>query len=288
VRATRTFYTTHGESEVLNAGWSTTTDAYVWLHRFQGGRLETRTGIVHFRYRDYSTSLKTWMQPEPYGASYIDGENLYNGFRNNPVRYVDPLGLQTTAPASGTREQLMGDGSSVATIESFPGGGTHITITKRPPTAEALEAHGPLAEAHRQLALLQEMGRVFARKDKMWWPGYQCEEQAISLKKYIEDSDDWHELESMQKHLWQLHITGGAWKGLLRHNVVLLRPTNGNPLPPMILDAFHGPTSPFNKDCECITEEEFRRRYPQPVESPIWLKRIPWWRNIALSLNYPK
>ncbi len=86
-------YSPRGESEVQNAGWSTTTDAYVWLNRFQGGRLETRTGIVHFRYRDYATNLGTWMQPEPFGGAYIDGPNLYLPFGNNPVNLTDPLGL---------------------------------------------------------------------------------------------------------------------------------------------------------------------------------------------------
>jgi RHS repeat-associated protein len=92
-------YTPHGESEVLNASWTPTSDAYVWLQRFQGGRWETRTGIVYFRYRDYSTNLKTWMQVDP--IRYSDSANLYLGFGSNPVNLTDAMGLSPMLPTTG-------------------------------------------------------------------------------------------------------------------------------------------------------------------------------------------
>jgi RHS repeat-associated protein len=97
-------------------------DARARRHRLKRGRLETRTGIVHFRYRDYSTSLKTWMQPEPFGGAYIDGENLYNGFRNNPVKYVDPMGLQKMTCFFTGVTQYLGDWEFAGYSPATPAG----------------------------------------------------------------------------------------------------------------------------------------------------------------------
>jgi hypothetical protein len=45
----------------------------------------------------YSPTLQVWLQPEPNGADYIDGPDLYDAFRNNPINRVDPTGLAAVA-----------------------------------------------------------------------------------------------------------------------------------------------------------------------------------------------
>jgi RHS repeat-associated protein len=102
-------------------------------NRLQQGRQETRTGIVYFRYRDYSTSLKTWMQVEPYGASYIDGANLYLGLGSNPVNLTDPLGLapglsiDTAIEATAVvGDQTIGNGGALDRAANFFGGWSDV------------------------------------------------------------------------------------------------------------------------------------------------------------------
>ncbi len=51
----------------------------------------------HAQFRDYSNVAGRWLQPDPYNGSYDAGNpqslNRYSYVLNNPLRYVDPLGL---------------------------------------------------------------------------------------------------------------------------------------------------------------------------------------------------
>jgi RHS repeat-associated protein len=61
---------------------------FAWL--YQGGRLDSDTGLYHFRHRDYSPTLGRWLQQDP--AGYVDSMNLYALEKSNPVTATDPQG----------------------------------------------------------------------------------------------------------------------------------------------------------------------------------------------------
>jgi RHS repeat-associated protein len=50
------------------------------------------TGLVFARARYYHPELGRWTRRDPKG--YVDGGNLYEAFRSNHARYVDPMGTQ--------------------------------------------------------------------------------------------------------------------------------------------------------------------------------------------------
>src|SRR5712691_1350661 len=50
------------------------------------------SGIFHFLHRDYDPVFQRWLNRDPIGEA--GGINLYGFVRNNPLRYVDPFGLE--------------------------------------------------------------------------------------------------------------------------------------------------------------------------------------------------
>ena len=85
-------YDPYGADQVLDLGFGATTDAYDWMNRFQGGRLQTATGTYDFRNRVYSPTLGRWLQQDNAGG-YVDGLNLYQYTRSQLVDALDPFGL---------------------------------------------------------------------------------------------------------------------------------------------------------------------------------------------------
>jgi RHS repeat-associated protein len=67
---------------------SDTTAAYPW--RFTGQRLNSWTGLYHFKARAYSPALGRFLQPDPIG--YGDGINIYAYVANSPFAFADPSG----------------------------------------------------------------------------------------------------------------------------------------------------------------------------------------------------
>ena len=109
----RFIYDPYGVVTVLNSTWGTTTDAYSWSYRFQGGRYDPVSGLYNFRARDYSPTLGRWMQAD---AAYFDGANLYEAYQSGPVDGVDPLGLTTDVLLKGAARKLKARGISGATL----------------------------------------------------------------------------------------------------------------------------------------------------------------------------
>ncbi|MBN1186228.1 MAG: RHS repeat-associated core domain-containing protein [Bacteroidales bacterium] len=71
---------------------------------FTGRRWDADTGLYYYRARMYSPALGRFLQPDPIG--YADGMNLYAYCGNNPLNFIDPLGLCKGKPKELTDELL--------------------------------------------------------------------------------------------------------------------------------------------------------------------------------------
>ncbi len=60
---------------------------------YTGRRWDAESGLWYYRNRMYSAELGRFLQRDP--AGYVDGLDLYVYVLNNPVMYVDPMGLTT-------------------------------------------------------------------------------------------------------------------------------------------------------------------------------------------------
>jgi len=63
---------------------------------FAGYFYDSETGLYHVRHRMYSPILQRWLQRDP--AGYVDGMNLYQYVRANPLTNTDPSGLAEHPP----------------------------------------------------------------------------------------------------------------------------------------------------------------------------------------------
>jgi RHS repeat-associated protein len=90
----RYMYDPYGKVTVLNADWTTKTagTSIAWEHYHQGGRLDSYSGLYHFRNRDYSPTMGRWTRQDPLG--YVDGGSLYQAYKGSPIDTLDTLGLQ--------------------------------------------------------------------------------------------------------------------------------------------------------------------------------------------------
>ncbi len=71
-----------------------TNPAFTIPFGFAGGLLDQDTGLVLFGYRDYDPDLGRWTAKDPIGFAGGD-TNLYGYCLNDPVNWIDPLGLYT-------------------------------------------------------------------------------------------------------------------------------------------------------------------------------------------------
>ncbi len=67
-------------------------------HEFTGDERDAETGLDHTWFRQYSSQLGRWMRPDPAGLAAVNPANPQSWNRyayvlNNPLRAIDPLGL---------------------------------------------------------------------------------------------------------------------------------------------------------------------------------------------------
>jgi RHS repeat-associated protein len=70
---------------------TSTSSMYGNRFMFTGREWDSTTGLYYYRFRDYSPTLGRFLQPDPIG--YYDSMNLYQYCGNNPINWMDPLGL---------------------------------------------------------------------------------------------------------------------------------------------------------------------------------------------------
>jgi RHS repeat-associated protein len=108
----RMTYLPYGAVTFLTASWSPTTDAYSQNVLFQGGRLETATGLYDFQYRDENPQTGTWAEQDP--AGYINGADTYQLEVSNPATLTDAKGLTFAAALSALGNGFEGAGVAEA------------------------------------------------------------------------------------------------------------------------------------------------------------------------------
>jgi len=87
-------YDAYGACTVLDAdgsvdgdGLSDVKNPYV----FTGRRLDAESGLMYYRFRDYSGGLGRFLERDP--AGYADGSAFYLYCKSRPAAFSDPLGL---------------------------------------------------------------------------------------------------------------------------------------------------------------------------------------------------
>ena len=71
-------------------------DPYGFAYLFQGGRIDSLTGLYTFQHRDYNPVTATWMEEDP--AGYLDGPNMYQFAHSDPTSTIDPNGEEGVSP----------------------------------------------------------------------------------------------------------------------------------------------------------------------------------------------
>lgn len=67
---------------------------------FAGGLYDSDTGLIHFGYREYDPAIGKFISPDPLG--YAGGDvDLYGYCGDDPINFVDRLGLSDTSETSG-------------------------------------------------------------------------------------------------------------------------------------------------------------------------------------------
>ncbi len=93
-------YDAYGNVTIRNeSGTVISTSAYGNRYLFQGREYDYTTQLYHFRARWYDPETGRWLSNDPIGIS--GGLNLYAFCSNDPVNFVDPMGLDVWVIVDG-------------------------------------------------------------------------------------------------------------------------------------------------------------------------------------------
>jgi RHS repeat-associated protein len=84
---------------------------------FTGHRWQANAGLWLALHRGYDPSVGRWLNTDPLG--FVDGPNMYRYARNNPVRYVDRTGTDTTVGVEYYRHPTAEDVQKVCPPGSY-------------------------------------------------------------------------------------------------------------------------------------------------------------------------
>lgn len=93
---------------------------------FTGGEQhDTETGLDTYKFRSYNSKLGRWMSPDPSGEHYANLDNpqsfnLYTYVINDPLKYLDQLGLEAKPeqpPCSEKDPDCSGDGGGGGSVD---------------------------------------------------------------------------------------------------------------------------------------------------------------------------
>ncbi len=86
-------YDAYGKPTILTPTFTTRgTSSYAWTYLYTGRELDLETGLYDYRNRIYHPFLGRFITKDPIGYSTGDA-SLYRYVFNNPVMFVDPMGL---------------------------------------------------------------------------------------------------------------------------------------------------------------------------------------------------
>jgi RHS repeat-associated protein len=97
-------------------------DAPLLSTLFQGRELDAETGLYYYRARYYSPRLGRFISHDP--MDYVDGMNMYQFVRGNPVNWVDPFGTTSQVLVEKITESMeeMTEDERNANIVAVKGG----------------------------------------------------------------------------------------------------------------------------------------------------------------------
>ena len=97
-------------------------------YRYSGKLRDDATGFYCYEYRYYAPFIGGWLSPDPLGA--VDGLNLYCFVHNNPIRFVDPDGLDSsTLDRLGSVKLGLSEKQAIAQFNSSQGLQLGIQVT---------------------------------------------------------------------------------------------------------------------------------------------------------------